>query len=610
MKHKLQTHIFFTYFYMAMIIVLLFSVFFYRYTSAILIERETKNLQELNGSFLSQTDSEIRDLDNVSINISYSSLIKEQLSELVDISAASDEFRNLSTLFMSINGTNLNADQINLYDYDGCLLRVGVKTNIYPVDLRELTWMEQVSENAGKKTVSLPYATNDLKTSGTSNTPPTWYISLYRTLQNSSKQEIGVIETMKKCSSVFKSIITYKKKTDHAPDVYIYDDSGNLVYPYDLSGEHGAPPDYYALLNQGENDSLTTSGADGSRELLICKTSSYTRWTYVIVQDEAQVLLPVKNMLHFLIMVVFLMVGFCLVFSYITSRQLIKPIRKLKRVIHRTMLDTLDENNKAELSNSFVELEELNEEFADMNVKLKKSMNELLDSRAQELKSKNLALQSQINPHFYYNTLASIIVLAEKERKHEVITTCRNLTRMMRYITGASNTPATLREEMDYVRKYLYCMKVRFQEDLNYTIDVDDSILDVPVPKLIIQPIVENALKYGTDCRPPWHISIRSVVTEDFWKIEVRDSGTGFSEESLSLIRERIKTADEQPGLPELNIDGLGLLNVYIRWHLHCGEQILFEYGNTDERHALVALGRKRESGKPYNAQQDDSLAN
>lgn len=266
MKHKLQTHIFFTYFYMAMIIVLLFSVFFYRYTSAILIERETKTCRSLNGSFLSQTDSEIRDLDNVSINISYSSLIKEQLSELVDISAASDEFRNLSTLFMSINGTNLNADQINLYDYDGCLLRVGVKTNIYPVDLRELTWMEQVSENAGKKTVSLPYATNDLKTSGTSNTPPTWYISLYRTLQNSSKQEIGVIETMKKCSSVFKSIITYKKKTDHAPDVYIYDDSGNLVYPYDLSGEHGAPPDYYALLNQRENDSLTTSGADGSRE--------------------------------------------------------------------------------------------------------------------------------------------------------------------------------------------------------------------------------------------------------------------------------------------------------------------------------------------------------
>lgn len=92
MKHKLQTHFFLTYFFMALIIVLLYSIFFYHYTSDILIERETKNLRELNNSFLTQTDSEIRELDNVSINISYGSLIKEQLSGWTSTSPASDEF--------------------------------------------------------------------------------------------------------------------------------------------------------------------------------------------------------------------------------------------------------------------------------------------------------------------------------------------------------------------------------------------------------------------------------------------------------------------------------------------------------------------------------------
>ena len=116
MRHKLQTHFFLTYFFMAMIVVFLFSIFFFQYTSEILIERETKNLQELNSTFLSRTDAELRELDNVSINIAYSSRIKKQLSEWMDVPAASDEFRNLTTLFMSINGTNLNADQINLYD--------------------------------------------------------------------------------------------------------------------------------------------------------------------------------------------------------------------------------------------------------------------------------------------------------------------------------------------------------------------------------------------------------------------------------------------------------------------------------------------------------------
>lgn len=70
MKHKLQTHFFLTYFIMALVVILLYSIFFYHHTSEILIERETKNLQELNNSFLSQTDAEIRELDNVSINIS------------------------------------------------------------------------------------------------------------------------------------------------------------------------------------------------------------------------------------------------------------------------------------------------------------------------------------------------------------------------------------------------------------------------------------------------------------------------------------------------------------------------------------------------------------
>ena len=88
----------------------------------------------------------------------------------------------------------------------------------------------------------------------------------------------------------------------------------------------------------------------------------------------------------------------------------------------------------------------------------------------------------------------------------------RNLSRIMRYISNTSETTVTLREELDYVRKYLYCMKVRYQSSLNYSIDVDESLLDQPVPKLIIQPIVENAIKYGSDCEPPWTITISSTI--------------------------------------------------------------------------------------------------
>ena len=131
------------------------------------------------------------------------------------------------------------------------------------------------------------------------------------------------------------------------------------------------------------------------------------------------------------------------------------------------------------------------------------SLNELIDSRQQELKSRTLALQSQTNPHFYYNTLSCIIVLAENRKNDEVVTLCKNLTQIMRYITDHSSQSVPLREEMEYVEKYLYCMKVRYQSSLNCNLSIDERLLDLSVPKLIIQPLVENAIKYGTDCIPP-----------------------------------------------------------------------------------------------------------
>ena len=73
---------------------------------------------------------------------------------------------------------------------------------------------------------------------------------------------------------------------------------------------------------------------------------------------------------------------------------------------------------------------------------------------------------------------------------------CRNLSRIMRYITNTTETTVTLKDELDYVQKYLYCMKVRYQSSLNYSIHVDESLLSQPVPKLIIQPIVENAMEH------------------------------------------------------------------------------------------------------------------
>lgn len=228
-----------------------------------------------------------------------------------------------------------------------------------------------------------------------------------------------------------------------------------------------------------------------------------------------------------------------------------------------------------------------------MNDKLKISMNDLLGSKQQEFKAMNLALQSQANPHFYYNTLSSIIVLSENDQNEDVIKLCRNLTQIMRYITDGQATITTIREEIEHVKRYLYCIKIRYQSSLNYTLEIDPEILDVPIPKLLIQPLVENAIKYGIDCAPPWAIAITGKKYEDRWEIEIKDSGNGFSEEALQRISQNIAAASENSGMPKLHINGLGIVNVYLRWKFYAKENMIFQYGNTPDGHGYYCVGQK-----------------
>ena len=175
---------------------------------------------------------------------------------------------------------------------------------------------------------------------------------------------------------------------------------------------------------------------------------------------------------------------------------------------------------------------------------------------------------------------------------------CRNLTKIMRYITN-TNDVVTVGEEIDYINQYLDCMKVRYQSSLNYIINVAPDVMKEKIPRLLIQPLVENAIKYGIDSEPPWGIAIHGYQKDGGWRIEVMDSGRGFSEEAMQTIHERIKTAEGMLGLPEMQISGMGTLNVYLRWHLYAGDTMVFDLKNTEAGHAIVTIGRTVMTGIP-----------
>ncbi len=588
---KLQTKLFLAYVGLAILILLTFSIFFYKYVSNRLIKQEIDNLTQQNTYFMEQTDTVINDMDTVSININYSSLVKDKLDSSFNLDISRNTLDSLASLFVTINGADVKVDQINLYDMRGNRLKVGLKTNTDSVDLKNISWFNKALELDGQKLISHPYNTSSLSTS---SKYPDWFLSVYRSYNNQYGRTVGAVETMKRCKSIFKNITNYKRKIKNSAQIYIYSADNSLVYPYDLTEEErNSIPDYYSYVkNKADTMSMINPDNDG-REYMVYNTSSYSGWIYVTVQPESYILKPVNGLVKILLLFVFILLAASLLISYSLSRSLVKPIKHLKHIIQRIQIDTLGEDKAYNYPGAYNEVSELYLAFQSMSENLKISMNELIDSRQQELKSRTLALQTQINPHLYYNTLSSIIVLAENGQPQEVITMCRYLSQIMRYITDSSANIIGIGLEIDYVNKYLYCMKVRYQSSLSYTVDIEDALLEYRVPKLIIQPLVENAIKYGTDCIPPWNLSIVGRIYEDHWQIDIIDSGSGFTEEDLETIKERIKEADSRPGMPEMQINGLGMINVYMRWKLFCGDTMIFQYGNTKEGNGIVSIGQR-----------------
>lgn len=590
-QHSLQSKLFTAYLGMASLILFAFACFFYLFVSEHLKDSQIRAMNTLNSSFQTQVDAAIHDLDNVSININYSDLSKNILDQKFNLSISSSMISDMSELFVSLSGTELKADQVNLYDFSGYVLQTGLSTSVKKADESKNEWLQKALDANGKKVITAPYSTYAYNSSAKS---PQWMISVYRSFTNQYRRNVGVIETAKQCKVVFKSIISYRKKNhENAADVYVFSESGDLLYPYDISADDAEKIlPYFTLTGASDTGAALVSPLTGQKEYASRTESAYTGYVYLTVQPESFILAPVYRMLIILICFIAALLLASVIVSYRLSRSVVKPVKHLKHIIQRIELDTLGQEKATSYPVSVNELEELYQAFQHMSDNLKESMIELTEAKEQEIKARNMALQTQINPHFYYNTLSSIMVLAENGNCETVIKMCRNLSQIMRYITDTGNTAVTLADELDYVQKYLYCMKVRYQSSLSYCIDIDDSLLSQSVPKLLIQPLVENAIRYGSDCAPPWNISISSRITDNSWKIIVADNGPGFTEEACQRIAANLAKADQDPGLPELRINGLGTINVYLRWKIFCKGDIIFEYGNSSEGHGVVSIGR------------------
>ncbi|HCM91484.1 MAG TPA: hypothetical protein DIS78_02805 [Lachnospiraceae bacterium] len=180
-------------------------------------------------------------------------------------------------------------------------------------------------------------------------------------------------------------------------------------------------------------------------------------------------------------------------------------------------------------------------------------------------------LQSQINPHFLYNTLDTIVWLAEAGDQARVVSMVGSLSKFFRTSLGQGKDRVTIKDELDHVRSYLEIQQVRYQDILDYSIDVPQEVYDSPVPKITLQPLVENALYHGIkNKRGRGRITITGKSENNCIYIYIEDNGMGMTQDRLEKVSEKMNDPDLFKNAEDKG-DVFGLSNVNERIKLMFG---------------------------------------
>jgi len=263
-----------------------------------------------------------------------------------------------------------------------------------------------------------------------------------------------------------------------------------------------------------------------------------------------------------------LILGLTIFLSYQIPRSITRPLQKLNEVTEQVAGGNLTVRSDVHTGD---EVGVLSESLNTMIDKINELLAQVTTEQVRLRKAEFELLQSQINPHFLYNTLDAIIWLAEAGEQKKVVSMVRSLSEFFRTSLNRGKDIIPLKEELQHVRSYLEIQQVRYQDILNYEINVPEEELGrYMIPKITIQPLVENALYHGIkNKRGSGKIEIRGRKQEEMLVIEIEDNGIGISKERLWQVKDGI----QKKVLTGKDI--YGLYNVNERIRLNFGE----EYG-------------------------------
>ncbi len=330
------------------------------------------------------------------------------------------------------------------------------------------------------------------------------------------------------------------------------------------------------LVMKADGDSVIAGG-----KLYTISRSEKTGWSVVGCMNVNELLSGTRQAQGIYVFTAIVLVIVALLLSGLISRTITLPIQRLRDSMARVQegnfsaadVEVTSENEVGSLTTSFNVMAHRIQELMEQNTY------EQQEKRKIELK----ALQSQINPHFLYNTLDSIIWMAEGKKNEEVVLMTASLARLLRQSIGNEDELVTIGQEIEYSRSYLTIQKMRYKDKLEFDIDVSPEIRNVTIIKLVLQPIIENAIYHGLKYKESrGFLKVTGYERGENVALEIIDNGVGMDEETLKHIFEQHKV--------NYHSNGVGVYNVQKRLQLYYGSDYGISYTSVKGEGTIASI--------------------
>jgi two-component system sensor histidine kinase YesM len=552
-RQGIQASVLVSFTVVSILVVLLLSLVLYnRFT-----QRTRVMMTESTQQLMSQTETNLEDYLTSMRRVSdamYYDVIKDK-----DLARDSLD----SEMFLLYEANKDNLISFALFKRDGSLVSAApISAMKSRIDVREQPWFNLAMEEPENLHFSTPHVQNIFDAS---TFRYYWVISLSRIVELTDKgvPMRGVLLVDMNYSTI-EQMMERVNSSNSYQYFYLCDSDGELIYhPRQMRINAGNYKENNAQVCEYE-DGVHEERFGGEDRLVIVNTISYTGWKLVCVIPMNGFQLGNVSMRIFTLMVILATILAILVVNRIVTIQITSPILQLNRSIQNM------EGGRVDPDSVYIggpaEIEHLGRSLQGSFQQVNTLMDDLLSEQDERRRSELDALQSQINPHFLYNTLDSIVWMIEGEKNDDAVFMVTQLASLFRISLSRGRTVISIKDELVHARNYMNIQKVRYKDAFEVYWDIQEEVLSFCTVKLIVQPILENALYYGIDAMgDEGEIHVKGVKQGEDIYLTITDNGLGMPEETVRQL-----LVDESR--VHKNGSGVGLINVHKRIQLRFGE--------------------------------------